>query len=357
MHPRAGGAEVYTLEVAKRLVGLGDEVTWFSSSFPGSAPNEDMEGIQITRAGTILSVFREARKFMRDQIDRFPPDVVIDEVNTRPFNPRTYLPRGIPVCNLVHQLAREVWFYETPLPIALLGRYVLENRWLKSIRNLPTLAMSESTSRDLLELGFTSVSLPRTGLSSHPPLNLQAKTSPPLIVMICRLSKGKRPRDALDAFRILRDKIACELVVIGTGPLEARLRKKYSEVTFAGHTDDATREAILAKATLMLAPGTREGWGRVVLEAQAHGTVPIVYDIPGLRDAVDFGRAGILAKSNSALGLADATLEILRDSRLLSSFQKACYNWSTLFDWDSTTRSFRRFLEDVRTGWKDAVPT
>jgi len=50
-NPRAGGAEVYTYEVAKRLVQLGHRVVWFSSAFPAAPNEEELEGIQIIRVG------------------------------------------------------------------------------------------------------------------------------------------------------------------------------------------------------------------------------------------------------------------------------------------------------------------
>ena len=39
-NPRAGGAELYTHEVARRLVARGDSVEWFVASFPGAAPHD-----------------------------------------------------------------------------------------------------------------------------------------------------------------------------------------------------------------------------------------------------------------------------------------------------------------------------
>ncbi len=50
-NPHAGGAEVFTHEVARRLMGLGWSVTLFTSMFPGGEPGEDLDGVEIIRRG------------------------------------------------------------------------------------------------------------------------------------------------------------------------------------------------------------------------------------------------------------------------------------------------------------------
>ncbi len=346
-HPRAGGAEVFTFEVARRLVQLGDDVTWFCSSFAGGSATSVQEGIKIVRSGSLYTVFGAARRYVNKLSSKEMPDIVVDEVNTRPFNPTAYLPRRTPVCNLVHQLAREVWFQETPFPISVLGRYLLEDWWLRGVSHLPTLAMSESTKADLLELGFDHVELTRTGLSSDSFAYPLRKQEPPLLLSISRLTKGKRVRDAIEAYRLVRREIPCDLVVIGSGPLEAKLRRAYPEVQFVGRVPDSTRDNLLERASIILVPGTREGWGRVALEAQARGTVPVVYNIPGLRDAVDFGKQGRMALRNSPRALASACLELLRDKGELERQSRTCFEWSKGFNWDNTATTFREFLVGV----------
>ncbi len=59
-------------------------------------------------------MYREARRFWkREGEGAF--DVVLNEVNTRPFMTPRYV-RDVPIVALIHQVAGEVWNYETPLP-------------------------------------------------------------------------------------------------------------------------------------------------------------------------------------------------------------------------------------------------
>ena len=132
-NPRAGGAEVLTYEVAKRLVAGGHEVEWFSASFPGAEPEEDLDGIRVIRAGRQWTVHLYAfRRYFRQLRPSF--DLVIDEVNTVPFF--TPLWADVPVFMLIYQLAREVWWYESHFPISLFG-FVLEPFYLRLYKRIP----------------------------------------------------------------------------------------------------------------------------------------------------------------------------------------------------------------------------
>ena len=75
-HPEAGGAEVFTHEVAKRLVLRGYAVTLFTSSFEGARKEDEDDGVRIIREGSRSSVFRRAREFY--DLDESEFDIVID---------------------------------------------------------------------------------------------------------------------------------------------------------------------------------------------------------------------------------------------------------------------------------------
>src|ERR1700726_624485 len=129
-NPKAGGAEILTFEVARRLVSSGDEVEWFAAGFPGSLPEEMVEGIHFVRAGRQSTVHWRAYRRYRGQLrNRF--DIVIDEVNTVPFF--TPLWANIRSVMLIYQPAREVWWYESRFPLSAIG-YLLEPIYLQFYR-------------------------------------------------------------------------------------------------------------------------------------------------------------------------------------------------------------------------------
>jgi glycosyltransferase involved in cell wall biosynthesis len=343
-HPRAGGAEDFTLHVAEGLANLGHDVTWFSSMYEGAPRTSDEGGVHYVRAGSMYSVHRYVRDYLTGLGAASRPDVVVDEVNTRPFFPERYT--KVPVCNLIHQLAREVWFREVPLPVAILGRYFLEDHWLRQISSLPTITVSHSTAVDLQSLGFQNIRIVYSGVGRFPTWAEEAKVEPPEVVFLGRLTRSKRPEDALRAFRLLRETVPCSMTVIGDGPLLPRLKARYPDVTFAGHIGESEKTAILQRSRLLLLPGTREGWARVALEAQSCGVVPIAYNIPGLRDAVDQGRVGVLLSSNDPGTMAEAAKGLLLNANARQRLAATGSAWARSFSYERTIRSFEANLQD-----------
>jgi glycosyltransferase involved in cell wall biosynthesis len=285
-HPRAGGAEVYTHEIARYMVEQGHDVTIFCSSVEGRERSDVDEGVRILRSGSAIGVYKDARIYWETE-GRGVYDVVVDQINTRPFLCPSFV-KDVPVVALAHQIAREVWFHEFPLPAALVGRFVLEPRWLKLYRDVPTITVSNSTRHSLVEHGFRRITVLPEGLSLPQPLPKGQKERRPTVVFVGRLASNKRPHDAVKAFQIARRAIPdAQMWVIGSGPLEAKLRRNAPEgVTFLGRTSQLDKYERLARAHALVATSVREGWGLVVSEAAAVGTVSMGYDVPGLRDSI-----------------------------------------------------------------------
>jgi glycosyltransferase involved in cell wall biosynthesis len=303
-HPLAGGAEVFTEAVAECLVRSGHEVTLFASSVEGRPERETNAGFEIVRRGGRLGVYREARRFWREQ----PPprfDIVVDEINTRPFMTPRWI-SGTPIVALIHQLAREIWFYETPFPVSVLGRYVLEPWWLRSYRNVPALTVSESSARSLVDYhGWKDVTVLPEGSSPHP-VPPVAKEDVPTVVFLGRLVEMKRPEDALRAFRVLtQSHSSARLWMIGDGPLRDSLRDGAPQsVTFLGRVGSDELIERLARAHVVVATSIREGWGLNVSEAAACGTPTIGYSVPGLVDSITASGGALVDPNPESLGQA-----------------------------------------------------
>src|SRR5271157_1278326 len=203
LNPDMGGAEVFTHEVAKRWVASGHEVSLFTSKFPGSKREDFLDGIEIVRGGGRLTVYQEAKKNYAKRFKAQKFDVVIDEINTVPFFAPKFIKNNEKVVALIHQLAREYWFYEMPFPISYLGYHFLENRWLKQYVDVPTVTVSESTRKDLANLGFKHVSVVPQGLNFKPLDCLPEKDSKPVVIFSGRLKRAKRPDHALKAFKMV----------------------------------------------------------------------------------------------------------------------------------------------------------
>jgi glycosyltransferase involved in cell wall biosynthesis len=303
-HPAAGGAEVFTEQVAKELVARGHSVTLFVAAVAGRPSREVVERVEIVRFGGRLGVYRAARRFWSKE-GRGAYDVVIDEINTRPF----LTPRWIgdtPIVALIHQLAREIWHYETPFPVSVLGRYVLEPWWLRAYRDVPALTVSASSAESLVRYHrWRDVTVVPEGHAPHPIPDV-GKEPEPTVAFVGRLAAIKRPEDAIAAFGWLRGRFrSARLWVIGDGPLLPHLRGRApAEVLLLGRIDRDELQRRLARAHVLVATSVREGWGLNVSEAAACGTPSIGYRLPGLVDSVPASGGALVDPSPEALGAA-----------------------------------------------------
>ncbi len=226
LNPNMGGAEVFTYEVARRWVNKGHTITLFTSKFPGCQSEETLDGVKIVRAGGGLTVQQLAKKYYSKRFKKEKFDVIIDEINTKPFFAPKFASNHEKVVALIHQLACEYWFYETPFPVNYIGYHYLENKWLKQYVNIPTVTVSESTRQDLISLGFTNISIVPEGLNFQPLNTLQEKNTHPIVAFSGRLKRAKRPDHAVKAFAIVKDKIPdAELWVFGDGKYRKSLER------------------------------------------------------------------------------------------------------------------------------------
>jgi len=283
-NPEAGGAEVYTHEIARRLAEKGYSITLFTAKFRGCKETEEVDGVNIVRSGGKYTVYKKAKEFYSRFRGRY--DLIIDEINTRPFFAPKFADDG--VVALIHQLAREFWFYETPFPVSLIGYYILEKRWLKNYVKVPTITVSNSTKEDLECLGFEKVFIVHNGLNVEPVNKPPEKAETPTVIFVGRMKKAKRPQDVIEAFKIVREEVGdVKLWMVGDGYLRSKLESSCCRgVKFFGYVDRRMRDELVKRAWVIAVPGVREGWGQVVTDANALGTPAVGYNIPGLRDSI-----------------------------------------------------------------------
>ena len=300
-HPAAGGAEVFVHEVTDRWAAGGHEVRLVVAHVEG-APSYEVRpsGVAVRRSGGRFSVYRAARRHVLGEGAAWA-DVVLDSINTRPFLTPRWCPT--PCVGLPYQVCREIWFDEMPLPIAVLGRWVLEPLWLRSYRGSPVVTISDSSRDSLGSYGIDNATVVRMGANVVDPGHVE-KADVPTIAFVGRLSANKRPADAVEAFTLVRRSLpSARLLVIGDGPLRAMLEASAPEgATFLGRVSEIDKSRLVASAHVLAVPSRREGWGLVVTEASALGTPSIAYDVDGLRDSVKAsGQGSLVAATPTAL--------------------------------------------------------
>ena len=352
-NPLAGGAEILTYQIAKGWAQKGHSVVLFSSFFKGAKNEEVIDNVKIIRAGNSFSVYWQAyryyKKFFKGQFD-----IVVDEINTVPFFTPFYVCEPV-ICH-INQLAKEVWFYESHLPLSLLG-YLAEPLILRIYRNKPAITISKSTKEALLKLGFreNKVFIMPMGIDFAPLERISQKEETPTLIYVGRIKKSKRIDHIIRAYKLVKERIAdCKLWIVGNGNARyknnlKRLIAKYNleGVTFYEKVTDEKKLGLMKRAHAIIVASVREGWGLIVTEANAVGTPAICYNIPGLRDSTIDNVTGLLCKRNNPSNLAKVILNFLENKDLRNSLSKTALDKSRNFSWDRTNKESWQVLEQI----------
>src|SRR5207302_10362518 len=145
------------------------------------------------------------------------------------------------------QTATDVWAQETRFPLSVAGRWLVEPRWIRGMRDARVVAISASTAADLRGHGVPVTGIVPPGWEAVPPRPRAAMPEPPRLLFVGRLSRTKRPGEALRAFSLLRARCPqATLDVVGDGYLAGALRREaVPGVSWHGRTDEATKRALL----------------------------------------------------------------------------------------------------------------
>jgi glycosyltransferase involved in cell wall biosynthesis len=124
---------------------------------------------------------------------------------------------------------------------------------------------------------------------------------PPHVLYVGRLSEEKGVRELAEAADGL------PLAVVGDGPLRSLLPQT------VGFVPPAELGPYYERASVVVVPSRREGYGMVAREAMAHGRPVVATAVGGLVDAVEDGVTGVLVRPGDVAGLRDALEHLLGD--------------------------------------------
>ena len=348
-HPEAGGAELHLFEILRRCVRDGDRVVWLAERFPGSAPEDLIEGIEIHRAGSWYNAHLALGSLYRRRFrgERF--DLVLEDINKVPFF--TPLFAGAPVLAVVPHLFGGAVFQEASPAVGLFVRaHETVLPWV--YRNTPFLAISESTRDDLARRGIdpARIRVVRCGLTQEdygvttPP----ADRAQPVVVFLGRLRKYKGAQHAIRALGLVRRRVpAARLDIVGDGPYRRELEALAASlglggsVRFLGPLPHAAKVRALNAAQVAACPSPKEGWGLTVIEANACGVPVVASRSPGLVESVRDEETGLLVPHGDVEALAAGLMRLLEDRSLRLRMAEAAVRWARTFDWEVCYRDSR----------------
>lgn len=178
--------------------------------------------------------------------------------------------------------------------------------WLRKIHELADLTVTPSSdvAETLRAHSFRKVEVLGRGVDGelfHPE---KRKTSlreqwgvageAPVFLMVGRVAAEKNLEFGLEVFRSVQQDVPdARCVVVGDGPLLAKLTQRYPEVHFAGVKCGEELAHHYASADVLLFPSETETFGNVLLEGMASGLVTVSYDYAAAGVHVIDGRNGL----------------------------------------------------------------
>ncbi|MFK0040899.1 glycosyltransferase family 4 protein [Paenarthrobacter sp. NPDC090517] len=339
-HSQAGGAEQYMHEISRRWVRSGVAVTWFTGRDAGQATGDNIDGIRIIRSGGPLSLYGQAALKLLRSRDRF--DAVVDCQNGIPFFSPLFLPRDIPIVQLVHHVHQHQFRTRFSPPMAAFGRF-LEKNGAKAIYGKRSIvAVSPSTRLELRKLGFPGPIHVVPNGTIDVPQAVGPRDPEPTLTVVSRLVPHKRLDLLLGEFAIAARSVPrLRLEIVGDGPERSRLQQLAMDlglddvVTFHGYQPNAVRDSLLNRAWLTASTSASEGWGCSVIEAAAWGVPCLALRVPGIRDSVVEERTGWLADTPKQFGVALVkALKTLADPEVARDIAAECQNWARCFTWE-----------------------
>lgn len=329
-NPAAGGSELLIDRIAGGLTEHGHRVSLLCG---GPAVPRDY---RVVSAGGDAGHFLRAKRTLDRRIGTC--DLLVEVCNGMPYLAPLWH-RGPTLC-LVNHVHTDLWGMRYPAPAARLGRR-LEHWALAGIhRGNLMVAVSGSTAAALRGLGVPDERIRIVHNGVEEPGPLLPKSPEPLFLAMGRLVEYKRIDLLLRLWERVRPVTGGRLVIVGDGPERGRLEAAAGPgATFAGHVSEAEKHRLLCASWLLLHPSMVEGWGLVVMEAAARGTPAVGFDIPGLRDSVEDGSTGLLARGESSFASAWCTLALSHGRR--AAMGRAARDRADRFRWSQTVDGFR----------------
>jgi glycosyltransferase involved in cell wall biosynthesis len=373
-HSMAGGSERYAWELARGLVDAGARVDFLTAREAGRSRTELRDGIRIVRRGGQLGYYLLGFLWVLARRRRI--DAVVDmEAGIPLFSPLAVSRKRTGLLLFVHHVHLDQFGTYFPRPVAALGRFLEGTLMPRVYRDVPTVAVSDSTRRAMVDrLRWSgSIELLPNGNTAPLPVHSAPEDSVDRLVVLGRLSPHKRVDLVIRAVAALQPgRPALHVDIVGKGPDRERLESLVRDlgvekhVTFHGYVAEEEKAALLGRARVHVCASDVEGWGQAVLEAASYGVPTVARDVPGLRDSVRHEETGwLLPEPTSDLTAVQARLLVgienaldeLGDPERRTEMSAACLRWAAQFQWESMRAGAVALVARTRKGTSRWLPT
>ncbi len=168
------------------------------------------------------------------------------------------------------------------------------------------------------------------------------------LIFVGRLDPIKGVEFLLETLESLYESYKFNLKILGTGPLEKALRKKYQDaswVEFYGFVSRIVVADEIARSDLFCMPSLcAEAYGMVTAQALQIGTPIIGSNIGGTTELVRNLVTGVLVREGDKKAWQDQFVEIFENPTVLDKWRKNVIKYSEEFSSDNIFSSYRNFI-------------
>ncbi len=232
--------------------------------------------------------------------------------------------------------------YTTRFPEYIAARSPIPARWIYNVLRrfhaaaAVTMVATPSLMAELGGRGFSNLGLWTRGVDVdlfRPDRAIDLDFPRPIFMSVGRIAVEKN----LPAFLSLD--LPGTKVVIGAGPQEAELKRKFPAAKFLGQLDNGVLAAHVAAADVFVFPSLTDTFGIVQLEALASGVPIAAFPVTGPKDVIGDNPIGVLNED-----LHTACLQALWISR------DACRDFALRYSWENSARQFIGHARKVVAG-------
>jgi len=232
--------------------------------------------------------------------------------------------------------------YTTRFPEYISARSPIPAQWIYNVLRrfhgaaAVTMVATPSLTTELRERGFSNLGMWTRGVYIdlfRPDRAIDLGFPRPIFMSVGRVAVEKN----LPAFLSLD--LPGTKVIIGAGPQEAELKRRFPSAKFLGQLDNGILAAHLAAADVFVFPSLTDTFGIVQLEALASGVPIAAFPVTGPKDVISDNPIGVLNDD-----LRVACMQALWISR------EACREFALRYSWENSARQFIGHAHKVAVG-------
>lgn len=243
--------------------------------------------------------------------------------------------RGVPTIVHGHSFNFSGWFDRLPAPVRRLARSALQSdQWLVLGAGLAQeYRRSLALPQEKVQVLYNPVVIP---VAASERVTARRRLT---VLSLGRLGQRKGTYDLIEAVALLPGEVRARvrLILAGDGDV-AKVRSMVAArglddiIDVVGWVDPATRDGLLGRADIFVLPSYDEGLPMAILEAMAHGVVPLATPVGGIPDAVTDDVDGLLVRPGKPAELAAALQRLTDDAELRGRLGEAARKRAQTFD-------------------------